>query len=230
MSLLGITNPYLAAFAVGLSYGFVFCTSACLPYLASYIAGIGAGFREGIFVTLLYNSGRVTAYALIGAAIGLFKIILSDQILSSFQTYSSFAFAFVTIVIGVNILLKSRQTLHSCDNCVPTGKTNLTLNSTNRKFDFRAFSLGLSRGLIVCPPLLLLLVTYSTAFATQFDSLIVAILFGIGTALSPMLIVAGVTGWLLNKAPHFRRWISILGGVFLVVLGFSTLISAILVI
>ena len=229
MSLLGITNPYLAAFAVGLSYGFVFCTSACLPYVASYIAGIGAGFREGIFVTLLYNLGRVTAYALIGAAIGLFKVILSDQTLSSFQIYSSFAFAFVTIAIGINILLKSRQTLYSCDNCVPTGKTNLKLNSINRKFDFHAFSLGLSRGLIVCPPLLLLLVTYSSAFATQFDSLIVAILFGIGTALSPMLFVAGVTGWLLNKAPHFRRWISILGGVFLVVLGFSTLISTILV-
>ena len=229
MSLLGITNPYLAAFAVGLSYGFVFCTSACLPYVASYIAGIGAGFREGIFVTLLCNIGRVTAYALIGAAIGLFKVILSDQILSSFQIYSSFAFAFVTIAIGINILLKSRQTLYSCDNCVPTGKTNLKLNSINRKFDFHAFSLGLSRGLIVCPPLLLLLVTYSSAFATQFDSLIVAILFGIGTALSPMLIVAGATGWLLNKAPHFRRWISIFGGVFLVVLGFSTLISAIMV-
>ena len=229
MSLLGITNPYLSAFAIGLSYGLVFCTSACLPYVASYIAGIGAGFREGIFVTALYNSGRVTAYALIGLAIGLFKIMLNDQILSSFQTFSSFAFALVTIAIGVNILLKSRQTLHSCDNCVPTGKKSLNLNSINRKFDFRAFSLGLSRGLIVCPPLLLLLITYSTAFATQFDSFIMAILFGIGTALSPMLIVAGVTGWLLNKAPDFRKWLSILGGVFLVILGFNTLIGIILI-
>lgn len=228
MSLLGVTNPYLAAFTLGLSYGLVFCTSACLPYVASYIAGIGAGFRKGVIVTLFYNSGRVTAYALIGAAIGLFKIMISNQMLSSFQTYSSFAFAIVTIAIGVNILFKNKQTLQTCNNCIPKDKTNLTLHRMNDKFDFHAFSLGLSRGLIVCPPLLLLLVTYSAAFTTPFDSFIIAILFGIGTALSPILLVAGITGWLLAKAPHFKKWISILGGVLLVVFGFSTLISTIL--
>lgn len=104
-----IPNPYLEAFAVGLLYGLVFCTSACLPYVASYIAGIGAGFRKGVIVTLVYNSGRVTAYALIGGAIGIFKLLVSNDTLSSFQTYSSFAFGIVTMVIGVSIFLKSRS-------------------------------------------------------------------------------------------------------------------------
>lgn len=41
MSLLPeIPNPYLEAFAIGLLYGLVFYTSACLPYVTSYIAGI----------------------------------------------------------------------------------------------------------------------------------------------------------------------------------------------
>ena len=57
-----IPNPYLASFALGLLYGLTFCTSLCLPYLTSYIAGIGAGFRKGVIVTSIYNSGRVTAY------------------------------------------------------------------------------------------------------------------------------------------------------------------------
>jgi sulfite exporter TauE/SafE len=110
MSLLpGNPSPYLEAFALGLSYGLVFCTSACLPYIASYIAGIGAGFRKGVIVTLIYNSGRVTAYALIGATIGAFKLMLSSETLSSFQAYSSFAFAIITIAIGASLLLKSKQ-------------------------------------------------------------------------------------------------------------------------
>ncbi len=107
-------NPYLAAFAVGLLYGLIFCTSACLPYVTSYIAGIGAGFRKGVLVTLIYNSGRITAYALIGALIGAFKLFVSNEFLSSFQTYSSFAFGIVTIVVGTSILLKSRSTSHNC--------------------------------------------------------------------------------------------------------------------
>ena len=88
-----IPNPYLEAFAVGLLYGLIFCTSACLPYVTSYIAGIGAGFRKGVHVTLIYNSGRVTAYVLIGAAIGIFngvsRLFINEASLSPFHKYFS---------------------------------------------------------------------------------------------------------------------------------------------
>src|SRR3990170_5122527 len=109
MSLLPeIPNPCIAAFAGGLLYGIVVCTSACLPYVTGYIAGIGAGFRKGVSVTLIFNSGRITAYALIGAVVGIFKFLVSNEFLSSFQTYSSFAFSIVTIGIGASVLLKSK--------------------------------------------------------------------------------------------------------------------------
>jgi sulfite exporter TauE/SafE len=230
MSLLpGITNPYFEALALGLSYGLVFCTSACLPYVASYIAGIGAGFRKGVLVTLIYNSGRITAYAIIGVAMGLFKLIIGSEMLSSFQVYSSFAFGIVTIAVGASVLLRNRPKQQSCSQCTSQGTANFALKRLNEKFDIRAFSLGLSRGLIICPPLLLLLVTYSAAFAAPLESFALAILFGIGTAISPILLIGGVTGWLLAKAPLLRKWISILGGVFLILLGLSSLVNSVLV-
>ena len=40
-----ISNLHLEAFAISLSYGLVFCTSAFFPYVASYIAGTGAGIN-----------------------------------------------------------------------------------------------------------------------------------------------------------------------------------------
>jgi sulfite exporter TauE/SafE len=219
-----IPNPYLASFAFGLMYGLIFCTSACLPYITSYIAGIGAGFRKGVIVTSIYNLGRVTAYALIGGVIGMLKLLVNDAILLSYQKYSSFAFGLVTIAIGAHILIKSRSP--SC-NCAETSK-NLGVTKLSERFDIRAFSLGLTRGLIVCPPLIALLL-YSATFAAPIDSVIFAVLFGLGTALSPILLLGGVTGWLLNKAPLFSKWISRIGGGILILLGVSMLINAIVI-
>jgi len=230
MSLLpGNPQSYLEVFVFGVTYGLIFCTSACLPYIASYIAGIGVGFRKGVAVTIIYNIGRVTAYALIGAAIGLFKIILSNDALTSFQAYSSFTFAIVAIAIGANLILKSKKKSSTYNECtVSTNCHTSAINRVNEKFDFRAFILGLSRGLIICPPLLLLLVAYSASGATAIDSLLIAVIFGTGTTLSPILFLGGATGWLLRKAPLFKKWISIGGGFLLIIFGFITLINAII--
>ena len=230
MSLMpGIPNPYLESFTVGLLYGLVFCTSACLPYIASYIAGIGAGFRKGVIVTLIYNSGRITAYALIGGLVGafsgVFRLFVSEATMSPFQEYSSYAFSIVTIAIGVSIILKNRSP-SSCE-CKVEGNENLEVKK-HARFDVRAFSLGLTRGLIICPPLVMLLL-YSVPFAAPFDTFAVAVLFGLGTAVSPLLLLGGVTGWLLNKAPLFRKWISTVGAAILILLGAGTLINTIMV-
>ena len=110
----GLTNPYLEALISGFLFGLVVCTASCLPYIASYIAGINAGFRKGVLVTFIFNLGRITAYALIGTAIGLFKLVVSDSLLASFQQYSGPTFGVVSIIIGVHLLLKSRSS-NSCD-------------------------------------------------------------------------------------------------------------------
>lgn len=225
MSLLPeVANPYLAALAGGLLYGMVFCTSTCLPYVASYIAGINAGFRKGVSVTVIFNLGRITAYALIGAAVGALNLLISDTILSSFQIYSSTAFSIITIGIGVRLLVRNKQ--QGC-NC-PAKETPSNVSGKLRsRFDVRAYTLGLSRGLVLCTPLMALL-AYSLTFASPFDSFVLAVLFGIGTSLSPILLIGGATGWLLNKAPLFRTWISRLGAVALIILGLITLVDAII--
>jgi sulfite exporter TauE/SafE len=220
-----IPNPYLAALVGGIFYGFAVCTSSCLPYITGYIAGVGAGFRKGVAITMIFNSGRIVAYALIGTAIGVFKLLVSDEFLTSFQVYSSFGFAIVTVVLGASILLKSKS--QKCNY----SDTHKDTKSLGRRygFDVGAFSLGLSRGLLICAPLIAILI-YSIPFATPLDTLALAVLFGVGTAFSPMLLLGGTTGWLLNKAPLLRRWISAFGGVLLIVLGLFTLLEALKII
>jgi len=220
----GLANPYLEALISGFLFGLVVCTASCLPYIASYIAGINAGFRKGVLVTFIFNLGRITAYALIGTAIGLFKLVVSDSLLTSFQQYSGPAFGIVSIVIGVNLLLKSRKS-HSCNK-----GTEQTVSGKKiiGRIDAGAFALGFSRGLVVCTPLMALL-AFSIPFASPIDSIVLAILFGLGTSLSPILLFGGATGWLLSKAPLFRKWIAISGSALLTILGVTTVLSAIII-
>lgn len=219
-----ISNPYIGAFAGGLFYGLAVCTASCLPYVASYIAGIGAGFKKGLKITLIFNSGRVLAYALIGGIVGLFsgffRLFVSEEAISPFQVYSSLAFGIVSIAIGASIFFKARK---PCD----CNSANTVVKSKSGRFgvDFGAFSLGLTRGLIICPPLILLL-SYSLPFSNPVGSVAMAILFGLGTTLSPILLLGGVTGWLFSRAPLFRKWISIVGGGLLIVLGALTIVSS----
>lgn len=222
-----ISNPYLGAFIGGLLYGLIVCTASCMPYIAGYIAGIGAGFQKGVGVTLIFNSGRIAGYALIGGSVGLlsglFRLFVSNEALSPFQIYSSAAFGIVTIIIGASVFLKYRS---PCDCNLRDNKTVLMQRKIG-SFDYRAFLLGLSRGLIICPPLIALLI-YSLPFSNPIGSVGLAVLFGLGTTLSPILLLGGVTGWLLNKAPLFRKWISIAGAGILIMLGIVTLINSLI--
>ncbi len=224
-----LSNPYLGALIGGLTYGLAVCTATCLPYVASYIAGTGANFRKGVGITLTFNSGRIIAYALIGGLVGLFsglfRLFVSASTISPFQMYSSIAFGIVTIIIGGYILLKLKTKTTCNAQPIPNPRVN---GKTGRfGFDYGAFSLGLSRGLIICPPLIALLI-YSLPFASPLGSVGLAVLFGLGTTISPILLLGGLTGWLLHKAPLFKKWLSIAGAGILILLGTVTLITAII--
>ncbi len=223
-----IPNPYIGSFTIGLIYGLGVCTASCLPYISGYIAGTGAGFKKGVKITLIFNSGRIIAYALIGALIGTLSglvTLVAPNALSPFQVYSALIFGAITIGIGASILLKTRKP-YECNikgtNVAAAGKKG------RFGFDFGAFTLGLSRGLIICPPLVSLLLLYALPFSNPLGSMTLAVLFGLGTVISPLLVLGGVTGWLLNKAPLFRKWISLAGGGILILLGVITIVNSVI--
>jgi sulfite exporter TauE/SafE len=229
MSLLpAIANPYLSAFVGGLVFGLAYCTASCLPVVAGYIAGVGSGFKQSVKITAIFNGGRIIAYTLIGLIIGLFgevlRFFVSEDAITPFQIYSSLAFGLVTMVIGGVLMWQTRKP-KGCDS-KPADTAAAAGRIKRYGVDFGAFTLGFTRGLIICTPLILLLST-SLTLVDAAGSVAVAVLFGIGTSISPILILGGVTGWLLNKAPLFRKWISIAGGLILILLGALSVYSSI---
>ncbi|GAB4389308.1 MAG: sulfite exporter TauE/SafE family protein [Thermodesulfovibrionales bacterium] len=63
-----LSGIYALAFMTGLTGGVGHCVGMCGPIVASY--SVAAGSR-GFLPHLLYGAGRVTTYALMGAALGL---------------------------------------------------------------------------------------------------------------------------------------------------------------
>jgi sulfite exporter TauE/SafE len=88
--------------------------------------------------------------------------------------------------------------------------------------------MGLTRGLIICPPLMALL-TYAVAAPNPLNPLLLAFLFGLGTALSPIFLLGGIAGWLLNRATLWKRWISLAGAGILIILGISAILSSLVI-
>lgn len=213
-----IFDPYLSSLTLGILYGLTFCSSSCLPHIVSYIAGVGAGFRRGVISASIYSWGRITAYAALGGVTVILKASLSESFFASLQKNSSIVFSFVTILIGLYILLKGS---FLCGECSLIRKQRVRSISLLGRIDLGAFILGFARGLVVCPPLVALLLTSLTF--PQTNSIALAVFFGVGTSLSPMVIVAGATGWLLNKATMFSRWLSRIGGGALLLMGVITL-------
>jgi sulfite exporter TauE/SafE len=218
------SNPYFASLVFGVLYGLTFCASSCLPYVVSYIAGVGAGFKKGAVITVVYNSGRVVAYAIIGTAVGLISTVISEETFASYTQYSSIAFSLIVIAIGVAILLRKVDTTCSCNQQQTNEKFGIS-KLTNR-IDLRAFFMGFTRGLILCPPLVALLL-YSVTVA-HVNPTLMAVLFGTGTALSPVILLGGATGWLLNKATLWRTWLRRIGALALILMGLSVLLGALM--
>lgn len=222
-----ISDPYVGAFAGGLLYGLGVCTASCLPVVAGYIAGVGSGFVESVKITLIFSFGRILAYTLIGALIGSFSgllhLFITEQFISPFQVYSSIAFGVVTSLIGSYLIYKA---VRRCDCSIQMTKKDTAIKGKHG-VSFGALTLGLTRGLVLCPPLILLL-AYSLTFASPLGSVGIAVLFGLGTVISPILVLGGVTGWLFSKAPLFRKWISVGGGLVLIVLGLATMVSSLI--
>ena len=215
-----ISNPYLGSLIVGFVYGITFCTTACLPYIISYLAGIKSGYREAVIVTFIYNSGRIVAYAIVGTVIAFFANFFEILFFNYYEKFSSIIFGSLVVLIGLSILLNKNS-----NSCSLKNRSGGIVNSLRMKFDLRAFFMGVTRGFVLCPALILILLYMSTQ--TEVNLTLVAIFFGIGTSISPLFFLAGAVGWLLEKAPLFRKWISIFCGVLLVILGCSVSLLAI---
>ena len=175
-----MTGSFLVS---GLLLGVGPCGLHCTVLLAPVAARTAAGWKQGVGTALLFGGGKVLVMSLYGAlaaAAGdaVYRLIGHDMV--------TFAAGMVLAALGVWFLLRS-------------GRCGRVESGTP------PFLLGIIDGLIPCGTTTGFQLYVGALGRGPWYGLLAGGLFGLGTVISPLLVVCGVTPALWSKLARFRH-------------------------
>jgi len=207
---------YLLALTTGMIGGFGHCIGMCGPLVASYsMAGAkqSRSFVSRMAPQLLYNSGRIATYALIGGIMGLSGSFINVAgRMAHIQNIVAVLAGVIMIVMGFSIMGMIGNTAWIEKHNMPVLRTAHRLMSSPSRF--RAFPLGLLLGMLPCGLSYTIFVA-SAGTGGLVPGMLTALLFGLGTL--PALLAFGALVATLSAA--FRDRIYRTGGALVVLMG-----------
>ncbi|HET6363619.1 MAG TPA: sulfite exporter TauE/SafE family protein [Nitrospirota bacterium] len=207
---------YFLAFTTGVLGGFGHCIGMCGPLVASYAlakASVPQPFLIRMAPHLLYNSGRITTYALIGGVMGLSGSFVNVAgRLAGIQNIVAVITGITMIFMGLSIVGIGAKTSWIEKKNLPilrAAQAVLTSPST-----LRYYPLGLVLGLLPCG------LSYTVFIASAgtgglFPGMLTALLFGLGTL--PALLFFGAV--MTSISASLRGRIYRAGGVIVLIMG-----------
>lgn len=212
-----MVTEYYLAFTTGLFGGFGHCIGMCGPIVASYslkssstiFPPTSAPWRTHV----LYNAGRISTYALIGAAMGLTGSFLNVAgRIAGLQNFIAMAAGIVMIMLGLSIAGIWRGTVWI------ERRNGAVLRFAHRMFTsispVRIYVLGMVLGLLPCGLSYTIFIA-AAGSGSAASGMLTTLFFGMGTL--PALLSFGAIVSALNAS--LRSRIYRLGGVMVVVMG-----------
>jgi sulfite exporter TauE/SafE len=211
----------LNLFLSGLLFGSGPCIASCGPILISYIAGTKKNISNSLLVYLLFSLGRVFVYISFSILIYSAGVFFTERFLGNISKYTIGFGGLFIIVIGLFMILGKRLEFKSCR----------VLEKKFLEEDKKTIiTLGLVAGLIPCAPLLAILSYIGLVSKTWMNSLLYSLSFGLGTLLSPLILLVLLAGliprWLKDKNSAYNHLFNIFCGIVIVILGVRLLIKA----
>ncbi|MEJ2593009.1 MAG: sulfite exporter TauE/SafE family protein [Candidatus Thiodiazotropha sp.] len=216
----GFDSIWLGVLAMGFLYGLTLCSLTCIPLIAPVIFASRTGFRRGFDATAIFILARISAYALWGASAGL----LGNLVL----THADPAWPSL-LAGGLILLIALRLALKRQSACTATCSESRHVASPGRRPWLQMTILGFSTSLMPCLPLSGVLV-YAATTQSALDGALLALLFGLGAAASPLYYIGGATGWLAQRLheqiPRHSRWLRLVSAAMLGAFGVRLLLSS----
>jgi cytochrome c-type biogenesis protein len=175
---------------LGASLGLTACTASCLPFMGTWILGRGGSQVQALRDTALFVSGRILAYSLLGALAGGAGVWLSQAMRGG---TGNFVIGLASIAAGI-WLLRSGKAHMPCSASRGAGSTPPLL-------------LGFSLSLTPCAPLASLLAVCAAAGSVKLG-MANGVAFGLGAALTPLLILLPLISLLGKNLRDNREWIT----------------------
>lgn len=189
-ALLPQQTSLFAVWLLGVSLGLTACTATCLPFMGTWVLGRGGTQMQALRDTALFVSGRILAYCLLGAIAAGAGTWLAQVMRGG---TGNLVIGLASIAAGV-WLLRSAKAHAPCSVARSAGSTPPLL-------------LGFSLSLTPCAPLASLLAVCAAAGSIQWG-MANGIAFGLGAALTPLLILLPLISLLGKNLRDNREWIT----------------------
>ena len=189
-ALLQQQTTLFAIWLLGASLGLTACTATCLPFMGTWILGRGGSQLQALRDTGLFVTGRILAYSLLGAIAGGAGVWLSQAMRSG---VGNAVIGLVSIAAGL-WLLRSGKAHAPCGVARSAGGTPPLM-------------LGFSLSLTPCAPLASLLAVCAAAGSIKMG-VANGVAFGLGAALTPLLILLPLISLFGKNLRDNREWIT----------------------
>lgn len=175
---------------LGVSLGLTACTATCLPFMGAWVLGRGGTQLQVLRDTGLFATGRILAYTMLGAVAAAAGTWLSQAMRGG---TGHLVIGFASIAAGIWLLRAARP--HSlCGVAKSAGSTPPLL-------------LGFSLSLTPCAPLASLLAVCAAAGSIKLG-MANGVMFGLGAALTPLLILLPIINLFGKNLRDNQKWIT----------------------
>lgn len=190
------------------------CMLVCAPILLPYIAGTKRTWQEGFKAALIFGLTRLTVYTLMGGVVGYIGYYLFQLFYNRLWGLYLWIFAGILIItLGFLIMLGK-----GIKNPVCRVLQKQTLEDSTKSM----ILLGILIGFSPCLPLIAVLTQIMFMAEHFYQGFLYGFAFGIGTVISPLLILGALTPLISEKlirSERVGRVFNFICGVLLVMVG-----------
>jgi sulfite exporter TauE/SafE len=208
-------------FLAGLLLGAGPCVASCGPFLVTYVAGTRKNIPESVAAYAVFSLSRVLIYIVLALAIFFLSRVAIEGLLSGLYKYVLISGGVFIMIIGLFMAIGKR---FESKFCQPLYKNLLERDKKS------VFIAGLVIGLLPCAPLISVLSYIGLISRTWFLSLLYSLSFGIGTIVSPLVLLVVMASViprvLLNKTAAYFRVFSFSCGLIIMLLGAQLIMRA----
>ncbi len=202
-------------FVTGIFLGSGPCLLSCGPLLLSYVASTKTGGVSALKTYLIFCGVRLAVYLAFGVGAGLIGAWVVHRLVESASLAVLYvAFGVFLVLLGLFFILEDlvperwRGTLRCCHQ----GRGDMR--------NVAVFALIVS--LAPCAPLLGMLGYIALLSDTWYKGVVYMAAFGLGTVISPLIILMFLTGWFgswLQKHKLVLRLVRVASGIIFIILG-----------
>ncbi len=202
-------------FVTGIFLGSGPCLLSCGPLLLSYVASTKAGAVSGLKTYLIFCGVRLAVYLSFGVGAGLLGAWVVHRLLESASLDVLYvAFGALLVLLGLFFILEDLvpHRWRAFLSCCHEGRGDLR--------NIVVFALIVS--LAPCAPLLGIFGYIALISDAWYKGIVYMGAFGLGTVISPLIILVFLTGWFgswLQKHRSVLRAVRVASGVIFIILG-----------